>query len=235
MLGRLRDQKFTSRVFLANQNVSTLLTVVPRRHLCHQIPTFSYNTSPTSKPAKRKRPVERRKQASKELKNEADMKVKKTGSEGECSQEHDLVLYFDGGARGNGTTTAVAGCGAVLYKEGLPVWKGRECLPIGFTNNQAEYMGLIHGLKKALTLASPDSIAICAYGDSSLVVNQVMGQWQVGALHLRPLVKEARELLSQFHSHKLAHVLRKDNVVADQLANEAMDSRSSSWEQCEQV
>ena len=26
--------------------------------------------------------------------------------------------------------------------------QGRECLPIGFTNNQAEYMGLIHGLKK---------------------------------------------------------------------------------------
>ena len=62
------------------------------------------------------------------------------------STEEDYILMFDGGSRGN---PGPAGCGFVIYNHKYRlVCEGSKSLGIQ-TNNYAEYMGLLLGLKKA--------------------------------------------------------------------------------------
>ena len=109
----------------------------------------------------------------------------------ECKRENWL-LQFDGGSRGNPGT---AGAGAVLYTlhdDGVEnVIKKREKWAGYFyigntTNNVAEYMGLIEGLKQAIVL---DIKYIEIEGDSLLVISQLNGIYKVKHSNLIPLYK----------------------------------------------
>ncbi|KAJ9457450.1 hypothetical protein DIPPA_30216 [Diplonema papillatum] len=57
----------------------------------------------------------------------------------------DVAIYFDGGARANGTAFAVAGAGAVLYKEGVKYAQIVLPLPNVRSNNVAEYEDFSRG------------------------------------------------------------------------------------------
>ena len=87
-------------------------------------------------------------------------------------------LRFDGGSRGN---PGNAGCGFAL---GKPKTDKQETIQGAFylgdrlTNNYAEYVGLIEGLKHATTLGVTD---IFIEGDSMLVIKQSAGQWNVNS------------------------------------------------------
>ena len=127
-------------------------------------------------------------------------------------------------SRGNGQANSVAGCGAALYWDGGLFWQGREFIGLGKTNNEAEYGGLLHGLRHC----GPNIAShITVFGDSKLVVKQVLGEWRVEKPHLKPLAEEAKAALEEFGSFQLLHVLRDGNKEADRLANEAMDERRS--------
>jgi ribonuclease HI len=131
-----------------------------------------------------------------------------------------IILKFDGGSRGN---PGIAGAGAVIYKNDIEV----ACVIIGLdepsTNNQAEYTGLIEGLKLSLECGYKN---IVAYGDSLLVVNHVTRVWKCKSPLLKPLLEEATNIIKQFDSFEIRHIYRKDNSRADELANEAMDNIS---------
>ncbi|CAN0250205.1 unnamed protein product, partial [Hapterophycus canaliculatus] len=60
-------------------------------------------------------------------------------------------MQFDGGSRGN---PGPSGAGAVLYRSGAraEVWNGSVWVGPKRTNNEAEYSGLIEGLKAAKKL-----------------------------------------------------------------------------------
>ena len=130
-------------------------------------------------------------------------------------------LRFDGGSRGN---PGNAGCGFALVVN--PETDERETIQGAFylgnqlTNNYAEYVGLIEGLKHALTLGITD---IFIEGDSMLVIKQSAGQWKVNSPSLLPLHLKVVELLAQFKKHTFGHILRAQNKEADELANMAMD------------
>jgi probable phosphoglycerate mutase len=89
------------------------------------------------------------------------------------------------------------------------------------TNNVAEYGGLIAGLKAALELGATH---VDIRMDSKLVIEQVTGRWQVKNEGLKPLAKEAVQLLSRFPSKSATWIPREQNKHADRLANEAMDA-----------
>ncbi|MFQ5427488.1 MAG: ribonuclease HI family protein [Thermodesulfobacteriota bacterium] len=127
-------------------------------------------------------------------------------------------LYVDGGSRGN---PGPSGAGAVIIEPGgLVVKRLKKRLGIG-TNNRAEYMALIMGLKAALGLGAGQ---ISIFADSELMVRQVSGRYKVKSELLIPLYKEVMALLSEFSSFKIKHIPRASNSEADGLANEAMDS-----------
>lgn len=131
--------------------------------------------------------------------------------------ERTMVLFCDGASRGN---PGPASYGFVLIENGeIVVQEGRK---IGLhTNNVAEYQGLIHGVKKALSLGVTELTVKC---DSELMVRQLNGRYKVKAPHLIPLFQEARQALGQFRKVEVVHVRREENTLADALANQALDS-----------
>jgi ribonuclease HI len=132
----------------------------------------------------------------------------------------EVVVYFDGGARGNPGPAAI---GAVVLDPSRtpPARLAAVSERIGeTTNNVAEYKALIAGLEAAVQTSAR---TVKVRGDSKLVIEQVAGRWKVKQPHLRPLCDEARALLARFDSADLAHVRRELNSDADALVNAALD------------
>ncbi|HEU4385794.1 MAG TPA: ribonuclease HI family protein [Anaeromyxobacteraceae bacterium] len=128
-------------------------------------------------------------------------------------------LFTDGAARGN---PGPAGAGAVIVSpQGHIVAKVGKFLGDN-TNNYAEYMGLILGLKRAKAMGIK---ALDVFADSELLVRQLNGEYQVKAENLRPLHEEARRLLTAFPGVKLRHIRREENEAADEMSNRAIDER----------
>jgi ribonuclease HI len=132
----------------------------------------------------------------------------------------EVVVYFDGGARGNPGPAAIGA--VVLDPSSAPPTKLAAISErIGeTTNNVAEYRALIAGLEAA---AATPARALKVRGDSKLVIEQVAGRWKVKQEHLRPLHARACELLSHYDAVDLAHVRRELNADADALVNAALD------------
>jgi ribonuclease HI len=128
-------------------------------------------------------------------------------------------VYSDGAARGN---PGPSGAGAVLVEpSGQIVDRLGKFLGVR-TNNYAEYMGLLLGLKRARELGVRE---IEVFTDSELMIRQLGGRYQVRSASLRPLYDEALKLLNGFSRVKLVHVPREMNTAADEMSNRAIDER----------
>ena len=128
-----------------------------------------------------------------------------------------LRLFTDGAARGN---PGPAGLGMVIEDDqGMRLWGG--CRFAGTaTNNKAEYLALIDGLRKAAEW-KPDRLEV--YMDSELVVKQVSGLYKVKNADLAPLHSQAVGLLQSFPEVSVRYVPRERNRGADALANRAIE------------
>ena len=129
----------------------------------------------------------------------------------------NLVLHTDGASRGN---PGPAAAGIVIRTQA-----GEDLVATGrvlgkLTNNQAEYRALLLGLELALEMA-PASLLVKM--DSELVVKQMRGEYAVKSADLAPLHRQARALVAQFARVQFAHVPRRENALADALANRALD------------
>ncbi|XP_074287864.1 uncharacterized protein LOC141613022 [Silene latifolia] len=120
-------------------------------------------------------------------------------------------MYFDGAARCDG-----AGAGVIfLSPEG-------HVLPYSFvltelcSNNVAEYQALILGLQMAIEIGVKD---LDIFGDSLLVVNQALDEFEVKKDDLIPYHQYAIQLLNKLDCVHIGHVPRSANKLADALAN----------------
>ena len=86
------------------------------------------------------------------------------------------TLFFDGCSKGN---PGVSGAGAVIYEENEEIWADQFFVGEKFTNNHAEYAGLILGLQQALEM---NIVSLAVEGDSQLVINQMNKILKVGKL-----------------------------------------------------
>lgn len=128
-------------------------------------------------------------------------------------------VYSDGAARGN---PGLSGAGAVLVApSGHVVDRLGKFLGVQ-TNNYAEYMGLLIGLRRAKDLGARE---VEVFADSELMIRQLGGRYQVKSPTLRPLYEEAIRLLKDFSRVKLVHVPREMNAAADEMSNRAIDER----------
>ncbi len=128
-------------------------------------------------------------------------------------------LYSDGAARGN---PGLAGAGAVLVEPSGQVVDRLGKFLGTQTNNYAEYMGLLLGLRRARELGVRE---VEVFADSELMIRQLGGRYQVKSASLRPLYEEALKLLNDFERVKLVHVPREMNRAADEMSNQAIDER----------
>ena len=127
------------------------------------------------------------------------------------------TLMFDGGSRGN---PGLCGSGYVILNNDGIEYEGYQKVSDKNTNNFAEYMGIILGMKMAL---EHDINILHVKGDSLLVINQLTGKWKVKSDNIKGLYTQAKTLLEQFKMVTLSHVKRENNKLADALANKAMD------------
>ncbi|MCA2980439.1 MAG: ribonuclease HI family protein, partial [Myxococcaceae bacterium] len=137
------------------------------------------------------------------------------GLEGQGEPTEPVVarvrLYSDGAARGN---PGLAGAGAVLVEpSGQVVDRIGKFLGTQ-TNNYAEYMGLLLGLRRARELSVRE---VEVFADSELMLRQLGGRYQVKSTSLRPLYEEALSLFNDFERVKLVHVPREMNRAADEM------------------
>ena len=106
-------------------------------------------------------------------------------------------IVFDGGALGN------PGKGYGSYEitsNGDVLCHNREDYGDGVTNNQAEYLTLIHALRwLADHLGDRRGTAkVLVNGDSKLVLFQLLKKWKLKNEGLRPLYTEASGLMREF-------------------------------------
>ncbi len=128
-------------------------------------------------------------------------------------------LFVDGAARNN---PGLAGAGVYLLKNDTPVVKQGFFLGIK-TNNQAEYSALLLGVFFAQRHMKPDDILLINC-DSELIVKQITGHYKIKSPDLAALHDCIKDRLKEIN-YMIRHVVRKDNAVADKLANLGIDKR----------
>lgn len=150
-------------------------------------------------------------------------------------KKNNLVVFTDGGARGNPGPAAIGFIikddhGQILVELGKFI--GRA------TNNVAEYQAVIEALKwLSLNIQYPiDRSAgffrnanIQFFLDSQLVVNQLNGRFKVKDTKLKNLVIKVRCLEKEINGKIFYHFIpRQKNHHADFLVNQTLDKQNLS-------
>lgn len=128
-------------------------------------------------------------------------------------------IFCDGASSGN---PGNAGIGVVInLPDGSPLCRLSEYIGIA-TNNVAEYTAFITALEKARSLGIK---RVKVFLDSELVVKQINGLYKVRNINLMPLWIRAKNILAEFDSYTVSHVMRDMNKEADALATTAVKQR----------
>ena len=125
-----------------------------------------------------------------------------------------LTIYSDGASRGNPGPAAIGV--VVLDETGRVVTKLSKAIG-RTTNNRAEFLALIAGLKEALRLGAE---CVDLKLDSQLIVRQLKGEYR--SKELKPLHKQTLQLLRRFKSYSIEHIPREQNKAADALSRRAL-------------
>jgi len=131
-----------------------------------------------------------------------------------------LLIYSDGGARGNPGPAAL---GVVIKDE-----SGTTLIAFGEylgeqTNNFAEYSALISGLKKAHELGATE---VDCYLDSELITKQMRREYKVKEPNLQKLFIQAYNLSAGFKKVTYRHIPREENKAADREVNRVLDTQN---------
>lgn len=130
-----------------------------------------------------------------------------------------VILYTDGGARGNPGPAAI---GVVVCGEGDEVLAEHKEYIGEATNNEAEYRALIKGLDLA---AGHSRAELRCVTDSELVVRHLSGAYRVRSPSIKSLFDQVKRREGQFEKVSYRHRPRLTGMLhrADALVNEALD------------
>jgi ribonuclease HI len=128
-----------------------------------------------------------------------------------------LVLFTDGGARGNPGPAAI---GYVIIDGSTVLAERGETIGTA-TNNVAEYTALLRGLTHAKELGV--RVVTCKL-DSLLVVEQLNRNYKVKDATLAQLFTKVWNLTHDFQRVTFQHIPREQNGHADALVNAALDA-----------
>lgn len=130
-----------------------------------------------------------------------------------------LIIYSDGGARGNPGPAAI---GVVICDARGKILEQSGKVIGATTNNVAEYTAVLTGLRKAQELGAKQ---IDYYADSQLVVCQLNGEYRIKTPHIRELFLQVKDLERTFERVTFTHVPREHEKIraADKMVNSALD------------
>lgn len=136
--------------------------------------------------------------------------------------EEKIIVYTDGGSRGNPGPSALG-----VYIESLD--KGYGQFLGEKTNNEAEYAAIVFALQKIKSLLGKAKAKVTAVEcrmDSELACKQLNHIYKIENERLQPLFLEVWNTMLDFRSVEFVHVRREYNTKADALANQAMDNHA---------
>lgn len=129
-----------------------------------------------------------------------------------------MIVYVDGSNRKSG----IGGIGYVIFnnnnkliekKQKLIKYKGSAV-----TNNIAEYMAIIEGIKRLRKINKTKEDCIL-YSDSRVVVNQIINNWKINYPHLKKLNIMVQGLVKDLNFNLEIKEIRRDkNTLANDLA-----------------
>lgn len=136
-----------------------------------------------------------------------------------------IVIYTDGGSRGNPGPAAV---GVILTDErGKMIKEYAEKIGRA-TNNEAEYEAVIFALQKAKLLFGKRKIKtmnIEVKTDSEFVAKQLNNKYKVLDRKIEQLFLKTWNLKVDFGKVKFTYISRNKNLEADRLVNQALGSK----------
>lgn len=135
--------------------------------------------------------------------------------------QEKIVMYTDGGSRGNPGPAAVG-----VYIETLNKKIG-QCIGVK-TNNDAEYEALILGLQKVKQFVGKDKsrkFNVDCFLDSELVVRQLNHEYKLKEPRIQQYFIEIWNLMLEYSQVTFTHIPREKNKVADAIVNEALDGQ----------
>lgn len=136
-----------------------------------------------------------------------------------------LIVYVDGGSRGNPGSSAV---GVVVKNEkGETLKSCGEYIGEG-TNNEAEYKAIIFALKKLKHLFGKEKMKAAAVEilmDSELAFSQLTGKYKIESENIKPLFIDVWNLKLDCGAVSFKHIPREKNKEADNLVNAALDAK----------
>ena len=134
-----------------------------------------------------------------------------------------IVIYTDGGARGNPGPAAI---GAVIFDEQGTILKEVSEYIGAQTNNVAEYQALIRVLQEAKKMFGKKlkDMLIEVRMDSELVGRQLSGLYRVKDPTLKEKFGEVAQIREAAPNMIFTHVRREQNAHADRLVNQCLDA-----------
>ena len=129
-----------------------------------------------------------------------------------------LKVYTDWGSRGN---PWIAGLWVYITDDkGKEIEKRYKNLWIK-TNNEAEYLGALYWIKRAVELWAKE---IELYMDSKLVISQLSGEWKIKKPELKLINADILDIVNKSKVKVTYNWIRREqNKHADRLSNVAMD------------
>ncbi len=135
------------------------------------------------------------------------------------TMSRSIEIFVDGASRGN---PGPSGIGIAFFDaDKKPIKKMFKFIGDA-TNNIAEYTALIYGLQEALIDRHRD---IIVKSDSELMTRQLRGEYKVKNKNLKPYYEQFLHISRGFNKVEIISIGRKENSIADKLANKAIDSR----------
>jgi ribonuclease HI len=140
---------------------------------------------------------------------------------------HPWKLFFDGLACREGQGVVV-----VLVSSRGAIFEWSIHLEYFFTNNQAEYEVILLVLQ---ILSSMSVKHVEAFGDSLLVVQQVIDVFQCFDGSLNVYLDECMKIIALFDDFIVQHVSRDENTVVNDLAHQASGFHFLADVQCDNL
>jgi ribonuclease HI len=139
-----------------------------------------------------------------------------------------LIVYTDGGSRGNPGPAAIGVVFRQLQgKKEVPYKEYTESIGEA-TNNEAEYQAVIFALKKAKALLGKKNtkkMEIEVRVDSELVARQLRGDYKTEEENLWPYFMKVWNLKQDFGSVIFKEIPREQNKEADRLLNQELNKQ----------
>ena len=141
-----------------------------------------------------------------------------------------LIIYTDGASRGN---PGHAAYGFVIFDENKKLlYQAGKYIGIT-TNNMAEYTAVLQALKHVKKMESriknqelgDKQFEIQLFADSKLVAEQLSGRFKVKSSSLKPIIAKIKILAQEMGGVTFSHIPRRQNTLADQMANKALDNK----------